>query len=268
MAAEDRTDLARQALEQVCSGSDPSAAVGVYSPDFHDHVNASEYHGHEGIRQSLGLYQLVFSDGDLQIRVEDQVSEGERVASRWVAEGHNRGRLIRIWGIVISRIAGGEIVEDWPPPTTFSSSASSVRGARCCWGSPGCEASAADRLEQIVLCELRLLCIGCRPPGRHVEQNPKSRCRRERGDQRDGAAVVDRVGGDPGDQAAGDIAHVAPEAVDADRWRASNRGDGIRDSGDQRRVDERCADSERNRGDGRGRHRAIGGRERRERGRL
>jgi predicted ester cyclase len=113
MAASDRTDLARHALERVCSGSDPSAAIGVYSPDFHDHVNASVYHGHDGIRRSLGLYQLVFSDGDLRIRVEDQVSEGERVASRWVAEGHNRGRAIRIWGIVISRIEDGEIVEDW-----------------------------------------------------------------------------------------------------------------------------------------------------------
>jgi predicted ester cyclase len=90
MSASDRTDLARHALEQVCSGSDASAAVGVYSPDFHDHVN-----------------------GDLRIRVEDQVSEGERVASRWVADGHNRGRPIRIWGIVISRIEAGEIVEDW-----------------------------------------------------------------------------------------------------------------------------------------------------------
>jgi predicted ester cyclase len=113
MSARDRTDLARHALEQVCSGSDASAAVGVYSPDFHDHVNAREYHGHEGIRHSLGLYQLVFSDGDLRIRVEDQVSDGERVASRWVAEGHNRGRPIRIWGIVISRIENGEIAEDW-----------------------------------------------------------------------------------------------------------------------------------------------------------
>jgi predicted ester cyclase len=113
MAASDRTELARHALEQVCSGSDASAAVGVYSPDFHDHVNASEYRGYDGIRRSLGLYQLVFSDGDLSIRVEDQVSEGERVASRWVAEGHNRGRPIRIWGIVISRIEDGEIVEDW-----------------------------------------------------------------------------------------------------------------------------------------------------------
>jgi hypothetical protein len=35
------------------------------------------------------------------------------VASRWVGEGHNRGRAIRIWGIVISRIEDGEIVEDW-----------------------------------------------------------------------------------------------------------------------------------------------------------
>ena len=54
MAASDRTDLARHALEEVCSGSDPAAAVGVYSSHFHDHVNASEYHGHDGTRRSLG----------------------------------------------------------------------------------------------------------------------------------------------------------------------------------------------------------------------
>ena len=113
MPAGDPTELARDALERVCSGSDPSAAVGVYSREFQDHVNAAEYRGHEGIRRSLGLYQLVFSDDDLRIRVEEQVSEGERVASRWVAEGHNHGRPIRIWGIVISRIENGEIVEDW-----------------------------------------------------------------------------------------------------------------------------------------------------------
>ena len=113
MAASEPRSLARDALERVCSGSDPSAAIGVYSTDFRDHVNARDYSGHEGIRRSLGVYQLVYSDGDLRIRVEDQVTEGERVASRWVAEGHNRGRLIRIWGIVISRIEDGEIVEDW-----------------------------------------------------------------------------------------------------------------------------------------------------------
>ena len=105
--------LARHALENVCSTADPGRAVGVYSGDFLDHVNARDYSGHEGIRESLGLYQLLFSDGDLRIRVEDQVAEGDRVVSRWVAEGHNRGRPLRLWGITISQIADGEIVEDW-----------------------------------------------------------------------------------------------------------------------------------------------------------
>jgi predicted ester cyclase len=106
-------ELARDALERVCSGSDPSAARGVYSDRFRDHVNGRDYEGHDGIRESLALYQLVFRDGDLQIRVEDQVTEGNKVASRWVATGHNRGRPIKTWGVVISTIEGGEIVEDW-----------------------------------------------------------------------------------------------------------------------------------------------------------
>ena len=55
MADSDPTALARDALERVCAGSDPSAAVGVYSADFRDHVNARDYRGHDGIRQSLGL---------------------------------------------------------------------------------------------------------------------------------------------------------------------------------------------------------------------
>jgi len=105
--------LARHALENVCSTADPGRAVGVYSGDFLDHVNARDYSGHEGIRESLGLYQLLFSDGDLRIRVQDQVAEGDRVVSRWVAEGHNRGRPVQLWGITISQIADGEIVEDW-----------------------------------------------------------------------------------------------------------------------------------------------------------
>jgi ketosteroid isomerase-like protein len=109
---DDRT-LARHALENVCSTADPGRAVGVYSRDFLDHVNARDYSGHEGIRESLGLYQLLFRDGDLRIRVEDQVAEGDQVVSRWVAEGHNRGRPLRLWGITISHIADGEIVEDW-----------------------------------------------------------------------------------------------------------------------------------------------------------
>ena len=65
-----------------------------------------------GIAESLALYQLLFADGDLRIRVVDQIGEGDRVVSRWVAEGHNRRRKLRLWGITISHFADQEIVED------------------------------------------------------------------------------------------------------------------------------------------------------------
>jgi len=112
-ATREHRELARHALERVCSNADPAAAAGVYSAEFLDHVNARDYRGHEGIRRSLALYQLLLADGDLQIRVLDQVSEGDRVVSRWIAEGHNRGRRLSLRGITISHIADGEIVEDW-----------------------------------------------------------------------------------------------------------------------------------------------------------
>jgi predicted ester cyclase len=112
-AERDSRALARHALEHVCSSADPGRAAGVYSREFLDHVNARDYRGHDGIRQTLALYQLLFRDGDLRITVEDQVAEGDRVVSRWVAEGHNRRRPLRTWGITISHIADGEIVEDW-----------------------------------------------------------------------------------------------------------------------------------------------------------
>jgi predicted ester cyclase len=103
--------IARKALEQVCAHGDMELAKETYAPAFVDHVNAMVLHGHEGIRRSTGLYRALFDD--LEIRVVDQVSEGDRVASRWVMTGVNRGRRGRLTGITISRLDGGRIVEDW-----------------------------------------------------------------------------------------------------------------------------------------------------------
>ena len=41
------------------------------------------------------------------------MAEGDRVASRFMLSGSNRGRRVRLWGIVISRLRDGRIVEDW-----------------------------------------------------------------------------------------------------------------------------------------------------------
>jgi predicted ester cyclase len=104
-------DVARTALEQVCSRGDMTLAPRCYAEDFADHVGRLEYHGLDGVRRSTAFYRALFDD--LAFEVVDQVAEGDRVASRFVLTGSNRGRTVRLWGIVISRFRDGRIVEDW-----------------------------------------------------------------------------------------------------------------------------------------------------------
>jgi predicted ester cyclase len=110
VTGETQAETARRALEGVCSGRDPDGLPLVYHPEFVDHVNAREYRGHAGARESVALYLALFPD--LRFVVEDQVSEDDRVASRWSLHGTHRGRPVRLAGIVISRFRDGRIVED------------------------------------------------------------------------------------------------------------------------------------------------------------
>jgi predicted ester cyclase len=110
MSGPDRV-VARKALEQVCARGDMELARDCYATDFVDHVNALDLCGHHGIRQSTDLYRSLFDD--LRIQVVDQVSEGDRVVSRWRMTGSNRGRPAELSGITISRMERGRIVEDW-----------------------------------------------------------------------------------------------------------------------------------------------------------
>ena len=103
--------VARKALEQVCARGDLELAQECYAADFVDHMGALDFHGHEGIRHSTDLYRALFDD--LRIRVVDQITEGDRVVSRWVMTGSNRGRPADLSGITISRMEAGRIVEDW-----------------------------------------------------------------------------------------------------------------------------------------------------------
>ena len=111
-------DTARRALEVACAGKEPGAIDEIYAESFHDHVNSMEYHGTDGARQSVALYLELFPD--LEFIVDEQVNEGERVASRWTLRGTHRGRRVELWGIVISRFEDGKIVEDWAASDSLS----------------------------------------------------------------------------------------------------------------------------------------------------
>ncbi len=101
---------ARQAIEIVCSG-DLSRMQEFYSPDFVDHINDMAFHGYEGGRESLAFYQNLFKD--YRMGVQEQVAEGNRVASRWTLDGAYHGRTVTLRGITISRLGeDGRILED------------------------------------------------------------------------------------------------------------------------------------------------------------
>jgi ubiquinone/menaquinone biosynthesis C-methylase UbiE/predicted ester cyclase len=115
-AAADPTETARRALEEVCSGRNLDGIPRDYHPDFVDHVNRFTYRGHDGARQSVALYLTLFPD--LRFDVDDQVTEGDKVASRWTLRGTHKGREVELRGIVISRFEDGRIIEDWAASDT------------------------------------------------------------------------------------------------------------------------------------------------------
>jgi len=115
----DPTSQARGAIEIVCSG-DISRIEEYYSPRFVDHVNDAVHHGHDGLMQSYGFYKSIF-DGGWRFEVIDQVTEGNRVASRWVMRGSCRGRPVELKGATISTVdEAGQIREDFGYADTLS----------------------------------------------------------------------------------------------------------------------------------------------------
>jgi predicted ester cyclase len=111
------TENARLALERVCSGAGLDPAGRYYAAGFIDHVNDLVFHSLVGAETSVSLYRNTLSD--LQIQVVEQVTEGDRVTSRFVVEGESLGRRVRCNGITISRFENGRIVEDWSVTDTL-----------------------------------------------------------------------------------------------------------------------------------------------------
>ncbi len=76
--------------------------------------------GPEGLKMLVTIFGGGFSDW--AITVEDQIAEGDRVATRWAASATNTGPLqgmppsgkpIQVTGVNVARFANGKIVETW-----------------------------------------------------------------------------------------------------------------------------------------------------------
>ena len=112
------TVRAREAIEIVCSG-DVTKLEEYYSSGFVDHVNDMVHHGHDGLWKSFALYSGVFDRWHFE--VEEQISEGNRIVSRWTLHGICQGRDVRLAGMTLSRVdEDGRMAEDWGFTDTFA----------------------------------------------------------------------------------------------------------------------------------------------------
>jgi steroid delta-isomerase-like uncharacterized protein len=99
--------------------------------DVLDELVAEDYVGHEGSqpepvrgRAALKALMASFREAipDLTYEIEDQLAEGEKVATKWRGSGTQSGELLGVpatgrrvsfGGISIERVVDGRVVEDW-----------------------------------------------------------------------------------------------------------------------------------------------------------
>ena len=120
--SEQNKALSRRVAEEMFAGVNLDIAEELVTPDFvgHDVASPEPVRGPEGLKEQAKGYRDAFPD--LQIKIEDQIAEGDKVVSRWTATGTHNGDLFGIaptgkqttvTGITIDRFSGGKIAESW-----------------------------------------------------------------------------------------------------------------------------------------------------------
>ena len=112
--------VVRRALEEGYNQGNLDVVDELVSSNFVAHVGSEEIHGPAGMKQFVASLRAAFPD--LQLSIEDQVAEGDRVVTRWTAHGTHTGPFRGIpptgkpgtmTGIDIDRNVDGRPIECW-----------------------------------------------------------------------------------------------------------------------------------------------------------
>ena len=124
-SAEENKALVRRFLEAQAN-ADPDALEELLAPDFVDHsLQPDQEPGREGFIRSVAEEPAIFSN--LRANIDDQVAEGDKVITRFTWRRiHDRGEFlglaptgmeIKTTAILINRVSGGKILEEWSEST-------------------------------------------------------------------------------------------------------------------------------------------------------
>ena len=113
--------VSRRLVEEAFNLGNYGVIEELIEPTFVNHDPATgDVTGYDGLRQSIDGYRSAFPD--LKITIEEQLAEGDLVATRWTAKGTHKGELMGIaptgkestvTGQTLDKIIDGKIAESW-----------------------------------------------------------------------------------------------------------------------------------------------------------
>ena len=123
MAEEENKALLRRSVEEVFSAQgNVDVADEIFVPDYvgMNPTEPQDVRGPEGVKELANMYRSAFPG--VRLIIEEQVAEGDKVVTRWIAYGTHQGEMmgiaptgnqVRVEGITISHIQEGKIVQEW-----------------------------------------------------------------------------------------------------------------------------------------------------------
>jgi len=109
-----------QMLDAAWNRGDTSVLHTTVAEDHIDHDDNGDDIGRDHLVQAILAYRAAFPD--MRMSFDDQIADGDKVVTRWTANGTHQGqldaipatgRLARISGIFIHQLTDGEITESW-----------------------------------------------------------------------------------------------------------------------------------------------------------
>ena len=116
---EDNKTVMQRFLEEVYNKGDLDVLDDLFANDFSVHSPDIDTDNLESFKSFVCYARTAFPD--LHFTIDDQIAEGEKVATTWTFTGTNTGPLInervtgkevKARGISTTRFSGGKIVED------------------------------------------------------------------------------------------------------------------------------------------------------------
>ena len=121
--SEQNKKLARKVFEEVQSKGNMALVDELVTEDYVGHTPFGDIHGPEGAKGFDAMLRSAFPG--YEVTVDDQIAEGDRVATRWTCRGTHEGEFqgvpptgksVSISGITIFRVANNKLVEGWTNP--------------------------------------------------------------------------------------------------------------------------------------------------------